>query len=193
MKKEDIVEGNIYKLLISIDGNREGTEVVFKGWTKDGKWGVCNPVGEPDMQSSFVVSPEDIEEINITYQLILSEKQANILIEALDVYSRIGMGQLNIVAESITKQYDSNHHYRYSSDVMEIVKSCMNTAKLALGHPINGNLSIAGSDTPKSAQIAYDVQCVLRKSVKASYGIWNNDPLHVDKNTPLAEVKVVCK
>jgi len=141
------------------------------------------------MQSSFSISSDEIEEISVEYQLTLSTKQANVLIDALDAYSRIGMGQLEIVAESIIKQYK----HKYSPETMNVVRHCMDTAKISLGHPVNGCYGIMGTDTPKSSQIAYDIQCVLRKLVAqqenhGEHSVWHNDPLHADRDTPLAKV-----
>lgn len=189
-----LIPGKTYKLTKMIDGNQEGTPVVFKWMTKDNKWAICNPVGEPDMQSSFSVKPSELAEIgeNVSYQITLSPKQANVLVEALDVYSRIGMGQLEIVEESIRKQYG----FKYPLNIMDIIRNCLNTAKIALGHPVNGSYGIAGPDTPKSSQIAYDLQCVLRKQIAdqenhGSHSVWHHDPLHTAHDVELAEVRVV--
>lgn len=183
MRKEDIVVGNVYELVTSINGNKEGTKIVFKWWVKDSKLGICNPVGEPDMQSSFSISPDDIREVSTKYQLTLSEKQFDVLIKALDVFSRIGMGQLEIVAESISDQYND----KYSHETMTAINHCLYTAKIVLGHPVNGSYGIMGPNTPKTAQIAYDIQCVLKEQKSDTW----NKPIHADRDTPLAELKVL--
>lgn len=63
MKMEDIKFGRIYKMANYYDGNSAGTEVEVKWPTRDGKFVICNPVSEPDMQSSMALRPEELEEV----------------------------------------------------------------------------------------------------------------------------------
>ena len=58
--KEDLVEGRTYELAEHVEHNDVGTPVIFKWWTKDGKWAICNPVGEPDMQSSMCLGLNEL-------------------------------------------------------------------------------------------------------------------------------------
>lgn len=56
----------IYKLTKKVDGNGVGTEVEitseYEGKTSEGKtYAICNPLGEPDMQSSMVIFAEEVE------------------------------------------------------------------------------------------------------------------------------------
>lgn len=58
MDKAKLVQGTVYELSKYVDGSSAGTEVIFKWFTKDGKYAICSPVGEPDMQSCLCVNPE---------------------------------------------------------------------------------------------------------------------------------------
>lgn len=53
--------GQAYRLKKAMDGHREGTLVIFKWMTSDGKWAVLSPNGEPDMQSMLCSKPDELE------------------------------------------------------------------------------------------------------------------------------------
>jgi len=63
MKRSELIPGKTYKMKKYYDGNSAGTEVIFKWMTQDDKWAVCNPVGEPSMQDSMCLDPEELEEV----------------------------------------------------------------------------------------------------------------------------------
>ena len=60
LKKEDLKENTVYEMAEHHDGQSEGTPVIFKWFTKDGKYAICNPVGEPGMQSSMGLTPNQL-------------------------------------------------------------------------------------------------------------------------------------
>lgn len=196
-----------------------GEEVELAYWNRDGD-AIIHPVGEPGMQSSACVNPEEYlenysaeessvaEECNCIigngelavctnctkYQLTLNSEQVNVLIQALDVFSRIGMGQLEIVAESLRDQYQ----YSIPRNKLQTIEYCLDAAKQALGHDKNSSFGILSPDTPKCSKIAYDIQCVVRQAVAktenhGNHSVWHGNPLHTVKDVPLAEIKVVHK
>lgn len=61
MNIEDLTPDCNYKLKVSYDGYPRGTLVVFKWMTTDEKHAVVHIEGQSDMNSMFVVSPDDLE------------------------------------------------------------------------------------------------------------------------------------
>lgn len=206
----------------------KGDEVELAYWNRDGD-AIIHPVGEPGMQSSACVDPDEFLESysdakalarcpscgvevpplghkdgecycgyrfkDVTkYQLTLNTEQVNVLINALDVFSRIGMGQLEIVAECLRDQYN----YTIPQDKLQCVQLCLDAAKVALGHSESGCYGICSPETPKCSKVAYDIQCVIRQVVAkeechGTHSVWHGNPLHTLKDVPLCEAKVVHK
>jgi hypothetical protein len=59
---QTLLKGEVYTLAKTVDGQKEGTKVIFKWWSDDCEWAICNPVGEPDMQSSLSVARNELVE-----------------------------------------------------------------------------------------------------------------------------------
>lgn len=102
----------------------------------------------------------------VTYQIELNEKQVNYLIKALDLYTRIGLGQFE---EILNWEFQWNKlSYEFSTEIrqrLDFIK-CLLT-----GLPSSASRGIFGSDTPEGCKIAYDIQQVVRHCVA-----WNNKP-----------------
>jgi hypothetical protein len=58
---ENPSRGDVLILNKKTDGHKPGTRVVFSHILRNPTYFVVNPEGEPDMQSSFVVLPEEVD------------------------------------------------------------------------------------------------------------------------------------
>lgn len=120
-------------------------------------------------------------------KLELNDKQARIVINALDIYSRIGMLQLDAVAHLLG---DLGLH----QDPWK-VKEFFDVIKRELFElPPGANHGICSPKVPDVCKIAYDIQCVIRKDIAErenhpTSSVWRGEPLHTCKAEPLAKVE----
>ena len=89
------------------------------------------------------------------YSIKLNEKQLRVMETALELVGRLGIGQLNMVAEVLWQMYPEEKYYPASDfyRLMESMKSLMH---------MNGQ-GITHDDTSDIAQIAWDMYQVVRK------------------------------
>jgi hypothetical protein len=126
------------------------------------------------------------------YTLNLDSTQANVLVKALDLYSRMGMGQIEEVAHVLGQM----HYGKVPYEKVHELEDALKKAKKDLFdcHP-NASYGICGPKVPAEAKTAYDVECVLRQAVAKqeeaeSWNVWHHDPLHTNREVPLARVSV---
>jgi hypothetical protein len=119
-------------------------------------------------------------------KLEISDKQAHVIIEALDVYSRIGMGQLEAVPHLISS-------HALGVDAWSIIDRFTDPMKRELfGHPPGGSYSIVSGNVPVPFQIAYEMQCVIRKDIASredyqKLSVWHDGPMSIS-GEPFAKV-----
>lgn len=99
------------------------------------------------------------------YQLNIDEDQAHVLIRALDVFSRIGLGQF----EEVLDVYD--RPCRLDLEQREEIRAGLKAAKLAAGHPSNGSYGIHNESVRGEFRDAFDLQQVIRHRIA-----WDNNP-----------------
>jgi len=119
----------------------------------------------------------------------ISDKQACVIITALDHYSRIGMGQLETIADALCELRP-----RLGIDRWDIVEYT-DALKLKLLDFQRGSCNgICSPDVSPLAKIAYDLQCVIRADIAKRENhprssVWHGPPLHTCKSEPLAVVR----
>lgn len=119
------------------------------------------------------------------YQLKLEPEHANILVKALDLYSRILCFQFEEVATVL----------RYSTSIrFDIINDLENKLK-EVSRSVGGQTGIIGPHVNSKAQIAYDVQQVLRNLIAKeedhhAYSVWHGKPLQTSK-VPLPEGEII--
>ena len=92
-----------------------------------------------------------------TYKLTLTANQAEVLVKALDLYSRIGIGQF----EEVRDVYDRD--LKLDLCQRETVRHALECAKLAVGLPVNGGPSIGNQEQVREEfRTAYDIQKAVR-------------------------------
>ncbi len=100
------------------------------------------------------------------YSLTLSEHQADIVIRALDLYTRIGIGQF----EEVEHVY-SRTNLAADWKTAERIRAGLNIAKEAAGHHPNGSYSIHNDKVDDNFRAAYDIQQVIRHRLA-----WDRQP-----------------
>lgn len=93
------------------------------------------------------------------YNITVTESQANILVRALDLFSRIGIGQF----ENVVEVY--NHDFRLDAVKQERIRLCLQWAKEEAGHPANGSYGIHNKAVSNDFRAAYDLQQVIRHRI----------------------------
>lgn len=116
-------------------------------------------------------------------QIEVSEKQAQIILEALDLYSRLGMGQMEEVdnLRSLLSRANIDDR-RERRELLEKLKK-LYFPELSR----NEYYGIFGDKTPEESKIAYDLIQVLRN--KIAYHKHPEGGMTVDFGTPLKSSK----
>jgi hypothetical protein len=103
------------------------------------------------------------EEPKKKYRLIVDETQAQVIQQALDLYSRIGIGQLEEVANHL-RFYDHTSlnapdHY----ERLELGKKTMDLAKeIIFKLPPNASFGIYSDKVPDRYRVSWDIMRVIR-------------------------------
>lgn len=104
------------------------------------------------------------------YQITMDERQVGVLLDALDLYSRCGMGQLEIVEEFLRMNFFEKYHdqpVRQDIDLTRgpVVRAHLGDVKaLVFGYAPNQSNSIRNESVPIRCREAYDIIQVLRKA-----------------------------
>ena len=96
----------------------------------------------------------------------INEEQAHTLLKALDAFSRLHMGQLNIVMSDILISHQKRFEKEQLNMVLAIPKAILDLSDsisaMFTGMPPNASFSIGSPEIPDMAREAYDMQQVLR-------------------------------
>lgn len=111
------------------------------------------------------------------YTLTMDAEQARILVLALDLYSRIGIGQF----EEITRVYETNGDLSIEKE--EDLKVYLLKAKAVAGHPVNGSYGIHNPHVSDKFRVAWDIQQVVRHRLAYDARPEGN-PMSVHFDTP---------
>lgn len=115
-----------------------------------------------------------------TYQLTLNEEQARVLTQALDLYARIGCGQLEEILQ--------HHQFRVDYAQSELARERIQQAKLILTSlPETAYFSIHSPDICSAYRVAFDLKQVIRHRLA-----WDNNPqggILVNFDTPVQTAK----
>jgi len=99
------------------------------------------------------------------YNLTVTEEQARILTDALDLYSRIGIGQF----EEVLQVYDRN--LKLDEETRDRIRIGLDIAKREAGHPRSGSHGIHNEKVDDRFRAAYDLQQVVRNRLA-----WDRNP-----------------
>lgn len=130
----------------------------------------------------------------VAYTLTVSPEQAHVLTKALDFYARMGMGQLeevNNVLQALHPDNFFNLDCKLRADLMEAKSDHFNFLP-------GGSYGIGNPKVPAECKTAYDLECVIRQAIAkqenhGSHSVWHHDPLHYNREVPLAAISVEVK
>lgn len=128
---------------------------------------------------------------NPQYQITLSQEQARVLMEALELVARLDIGQISYLWEHFTEQAIKNENVTYDS-----AKVILDQLKSALFPGMHPNASTSISVWTVRARTAWDLLQVIRHrltwdaSPKGGMQMRFNKPMKVG-DTNLAEIKKV--
>lgn len=101
------------------------------------------------------------------YTVTLSERQVRVIKDALDLYSRIGMGQLKEVVNILCLNKDDRENRH---DIISIIRNSLESlSNLWIGG--SGYHGITSRKISNSFRVAWDIQQVLRHRVS-----WDREP-----------------
>ena len=89
------------------------------------------------------------------YLLEIDEDHAKVIIEALDFYSRVHMGQLEVIAEQHIDSFTNTEAYERFRQTLDILKS-------DLGIHANAHWGIRSPKVIEGAKLAFDIQQIIR-------------------------------
>lgn len=104
-------------------------------------------------------------------QLELTEQQAIAVSEALDIFSRLGMGQLEIISEAVRMGTIPSPSIGDDYGKYKQVYHTISEIKELLGFPPGGSYGIHNRSVPVNSRRAYEVKKVIDKAVSE-----NRDP-----------------
>jgi len=102
------------------------------------------------------------------YQLTISEKQANVITMALELFTRIGLGQLERILDHpqySRKIINDNISYEETKELLYKVKSVLT------GYDRYASYGIGNENVHESCIVSYDITQVIRHRL-----IWDKKP-----------------
>lgn len=107
------------------------------------------------------------------FKIIVNEKQARQISKALDLYTRLGLGQFEEISWLIRKgeiPFGNLNHVEKEDKMtfVEGIERDLKAAKITLGHSYNGSYGIFSEEVPVSSKRSYEIQKVIDKTVAVS-------------------------
>lgn len=123
------------------------------------------------------------------YTVELAEAHAEVLARALDLYSRVGTGQL----EEVLAVFDAGHEL--PAEARELARAYIDSAKVSVGLPASGHRGIHGEATRDEFRVAYDLQQVVRHRLawdrrpEGGFQVDFDEPTQTSAGVPLAAIR----
>ena len=128
------------------------------------------------------------------YSITVNHKQLRVIERALDAYLRLGIGQLEEIANILEE-----HDLLSIGKRRDAVKDWTNPMKLALlGLKSGESVGICNEKTSEKAKIAYDIDKAVQQGIAIEedhdqYSVWRDgDSLHISKEPKVSIVKLTC-
>ena len=97
--------------------------------------------------------------------LELTEEQAHVVSKALDIYSRLGIGQLNMISEMVREEFIPFSNGQFDFERAKNVEQAINAAKSLLGFSPGASLGIGNANVDIKAHRAFEIKKVLDKAL----------------------------
>jgi hypothetical protein len=121
--------------------------------------------------------------VTMKYTIEVNEEQARLMAEALDLYMRVRLGQIEVIIDPwrFAKRGDGQEQ---TANHLVHAESLIGEAKMVLtGFTPSASFGIGSSDLPDSAKVAQDMRSVIRhrlawdRSPDGGHGVDFNDPM----------------
>ncbi len=129
----------------------------------------------------------------VMYKIVVSQSQAELLAQACEFFSRIGIGQLEFLLEHQVIESKIGNNRRELESYISVLK------RILFERTAHSNASILSDEVPDRIRRAWDLNVVIRYRLawdKAGnparrrsdmFGVWYDEPRHTSKE-PLATI-----
>lgn len=134
----------------------------------------------------MVKSPKSRKASKRRYVLELSERQAQVLSQAAELYARLGMGQFDKLDRFFWKPQKSLDQARTYLDALRMIKN----------GSVNAHPSLRSAEVDDDYRVLYDLHQVIRHRLawdrepqpQGLRGVSYDDPYQMSKDEPLARI-----
>jgi hypothetical protein len=123
----------------------------------------------------------------------LKPEHARVIIKALELYTRLSLGQLEYVGEVVAEMHPEPHGFDASKMTAHDMISLFRMMKEPIiGIASNGGLGIGHDKQSLNGKLAYEIECTLRREVAKAekhgdHSVWHRKPLsYTDVAMPVA-------
>ena len=122
------------------------------------------------------------------YELKATDKHIRILIDALELYTRVGTGQVENLADTLNKLYPDNCSYHDDKKLLAEFKMKV------FGYEMNSSMGICHDGVHDDVKISYDLLKVFQKAVAtkenhSGMSVWHDGALLHLGSEPVAKIK----
>lgn len=128
----------------------------------------------------------------MNFNLTLNEFQAKVMVQALDVFSRIGIGQLEEIESLLRRHGHNDFNYDAVKDALNLLKQEI------MGQPPNGSFGIHHPEVHDVFKVSWDLQQVVRYCLawsqhpEGGFGVNFYEP-SLSGSQPLATIELVAQ
>lgn len=123
------------------------------------------------------------------FKIVLDEQQLTVMLEALELYSRVGSGQLVEVIHVLGKSERKPENY--STESIDVAYNLLDAAKTELtGMQKGRHLGIRSPELHDDFRVGYDMLQVIRnrlgwsRSLTADFHVWRYSPIRTSHTSP---------
>jgi hypothetical protein len=105
------------------------------------------------------------------YNLVVSERQAQLVENAMDLYARLLLGDTGVIEILSSAGYIRHKHRGRDHDLEEISRACEELKRVMTGHDEGESFGLFNAKVHDSARVAWDVAKVVRHRLA-----WDRNP-----------------
>lgn len=127
-------------------------------------------------------------EVSINMKIVYTEEEMNRILKALDIYSRIWMGQYDSLLTNLRFYGDYNKIDEHKEEIIVYLMRIRSKLLPAFNYPFSASYGIFSEDIDNRAAIAYNMKQVFRyklsyfKNPNGGIGVSFREPLRAEKD-----------
>ena len=133
-----------------------------------------------------------------TFTITVNERQVRTLERALDLMTRLGLGQVREIIDYLPEGYAREGALLPTVPDLDVILDHLLAVVHELGfHDFGHSYGVGSPNCPPDSMVAYDLGAVMRNAIHSlrtdadkHYSVWGSRPLHMGSE-PLAKVEVV--